>query len=87
MVSGGPPELEEVRAIQDEAVFARHLVSVQVAALQDELVAGDKVTFSLTAFGRTLSYTWWIWKRTYHLLQGWEQKKPSDYVYDFVLRP
>lgn len=28
----------------------------------------------------------WIWKRTYHLADKWEQKQSSHYVYEFVGR-
>lgn len=66
---------EESRAIFSPVVYS--LVSGAMATLQDEEVRGRPI-------GK--KKRWWLWKRTYHLLQGWRQYCAAEYAYDYVLR-
>ncbi len=43
---------------------------------------GRKIKFKF--FGKT--YTWWIWRRTYHLLNHWEHKAAPHFVYQYAFR-
>jgi hypothetical protein len=78
---------EESSAVTDPAIYATidsngtHLVHPSFAHVH-EVVRGRRIRFKL--FGK--KRTFWIWKRTYHLLEGWEQKQASHYVYEFVCR-
>ena len=47
-----------------------------------EYQRGRKLKFKL--FGKT--YTWWIWRRTYHLLNRWEHKAAPHFVYEYAFR-
>jgi hypothetical protein len=98
--SGGPASLhrdyreflsrtvnEEMSAITDAGIYAKaadatYLVKPTFAAEMHEFVRGKKVSFKL--FGRRI--TWWIWKRTYHLLNRYPSKASAHYVYEFVAR-
>lgn len=43
-----------------------------------------KVEF--TVFGQHFSWgPWWVWRRVYDLLEGWETKMGCDYMYESVL--
>ncbi len=78
---------EESIAITNSAIYGyidgngTHLVHPAFAQMH-EVVRGKKISFKL--FGKRR--TWWIWKRTYHLLDKWETKQSSHYVYEFVGR-
>lgn len=38
-------------------------------------------------FGRTYKFgPWWIWRRVYDLLEGWQTKMGCDYMYESVLQ-
>jgi hypothetical protein len=37
-------------------------------------------------FGKIQFGPWWIWRRQYDLLEGWETKMGCDYIYESVLR-
>jgi hypothetical protein len=56
------------------------LVSNAMKGIEGEYVAGLKVEFDLFFH----HYKWYIWKRTYHLLDGYDIKSAADYVYDYV---
>jgi hypothetical protein len=71
----GERPAEESRAIYSPFVYT--LVSGAMGTLQDEEVRGRPI-------GKRRR--WWLWKRTYHLLQGWQQQCAADYAYDYVLR-
>lgn len=83
----GATNSEETSAITNAAIYApidgngTRLVHPSFAAMR-EVVRGKKVSFRL--FGKRR--TWWIWKRTYHLLDKWGAKQSSHYVYEFVGR-
>ena len=90
--------VEETSAVTDSAIYATasdgtHLVKPSFANEMHEVIRGRKVSFKIPA---PLPYnsakcpnrkcTWWIWKRTYHLLNPGKFKQSSHYVYEFVAR-
>jgi hypothetical protein len=78
---------EESSAVTDPAIYQKidangtYLVQPSFARIH-EIVRGRRIRFRL--FGKR--HTIWIWKRTYHLLDKWEVKQSSHYVYEFVGR-
>jgi hypothetical protein len=78
---------EESSAVTDPAIYGfidgngTHLVHPSFARIH-EVVRGRRIRFKLFGSKRTI----WIWKRTYHLLDKWEVKQSSHYVYEFVAR-
>jgi hypothetical protein len=80
------PNLEEANVVTDPAIYAKaadgtYLVHPSFAK-SHEVVRGLVIRFRLFNKTRTI----WIWKRTYHLLDKWEEKQSSHYVYEFVGR-
>jgi len=92
------PSLEDSRAIMNSDVYTAYpypkaypysltpvkgtgLVSAEMKTLQNELVRGLKVEFDLP-FG--VHVKWYIWKRTYHMLDDYQNKSAVDYVYSYV---
>lgn len=73
---------EEVRVVTTPDVYIGGLVHPSYQNVVQETVRGRVVKFKL--FGK--KYKWWIWKRTYHRMAGWESKTAADYVRDYVLR-
>jgi hypothetical protein len=73
---------EEVRAITDPFVYSSGLVSQTLKTLPVQVTRGKHPWWGPPA-GRKKK---WIWKRTYHLLDGWETLTENDYVYRYVLR-
>jgi hypothetical protein len=78
---------EETSAITDSAIYAMasdttYLVKPAFAGEMREFVRGRKISFKL--LGK--KHTWWIWKRTYHLLNHYPSKASAHYVYEFVAR-
>jgi hypothetical protein len=83
----GTTNNEETSAITDGGIFARaadgtYLVQPAFADEMYEFRRGRKISFKL--FGH--KHTWWIWKRTYHLLKHYDAKASAHYVYEFVAR-
>ncbi len=80
------PNVEEQNAVTASAVYAKapdgtYLVHPSFAKVH-EVVRGKKITFKLLKKKKVI----WIWKRTYHLLDKWQEKQSSHYVYEFVGR-
>lgn len=79
--------VEESSAVTDPAIYGfidgngTHLVHPSFARIH-EVVRGSSKSFKLFGKKRTI----WFWKRTYHLLEQWEVKQSSHYVYEFVAR-
>jgi hypothetical protein len=78
---------EETSAVTDKAIYAKaadgtYLVKPAFAAEMHEFVRGRKISFKL--FNK--KHTWWIWKRTYHLLRHYTTKASAHYAYEFVAR-
>lgn len=71
---------EEVRAIDDPAVYARGLVKPAIGGQVVEHVKGRRVSFRI-GFIRV---RFWIWRRVYHRLAGWESSTEPDYAYRYV---
>ncbi|MBI5276622.1 MAG: hypothetical protein HY854_09195 [Burkholderiales bacterium] len=90
--------VEESRAVTDPAIYAIALDAhgTRLAKPFDmrQVVRGKRISFHMPfnigncTKKSTLKYycTRWIWKRTYHLADKWEQKQSSHYVYEFVAR-
>lgn len=82
----GTSNIEESNAVIDSSIYTRTIdgngtrLAKPVGAR--EVVRGRKVGFKLFGKWRTR----WIWKRTYHLLDKWQEKQSSHYVYEFVGR-
>ena len=81
------PKSEEVRAFTCPNLYSSGLVSSQMQNMVGEYVRGKKVSFTIKLFGKKKTFTWWIWKRTYHLLNGFETRTEGDYIYGYVLKP
>lgn len=78
---------EESSAITDLNAYQRgsdgvYLVHPTFGNLPIEIERGRAVRFRL--FGNR--YQFWIWRRIYHPLAGWEQKSASHYAYEYALR-
>lgn len=77
------PNVEETSAVTDSAVYQQfpdgtYLVHPSFANMH-EFRRGRRLF-------KTKKRERWLWMRTYHLLDKWEQKQSSHYVYEFVLR-
>jgi hypothetical protein len=87
---------EETRVITDPQVYAnvpmpiygdnQPLLSNATLPKVRETLRGKKVNFRRKIFQRLFPKGLWIWKRRYHLLEGWRDKVQFDYVYDSVLK-
>jgi len=87
---------EETRVITDPQVYAnvpmpiygdnQPLLSNATVPKVKETLRGKKVSFKRKIFQRLFPKGLWIWKRRYHLLEGWRDKVQFDYVYDSVLK-
>lgn len=64
---------EDVLAIANHQAYA--YVNSGVSGLQEETVVGRRL------FKKSKK---WIWKRTYHRLQGWGGRCAADYAYEWV---
>lgn len=72
---------EESRVVISRDVY--DVCGVNASKLQQvEYVRGKSITFKI--FKKR--YTRWIWKRKYHLLEGYKSKNQLDYLYESVLR-
>jgi len=72
---------EEIRVITDSKIY--DWVSPRIKNQIEEREVGKKVKFKKFGIG----FEWWLWKRVYHRLVGWETMTETDYVYEYVLRP
>lgn len=93
--ANGERNFEETRVLTDTAVYApfqmpygdnEPLLRPQNVPQVIESIRGLRVTFRLKFFKKKWTKTWWVWKRRYHLLDGWETKRQFDYVYESVLK-
>lgn len=78
---------EETSAITDPQIYKKidassYLVHPSFAAQLHEYRSGRSIRFRL--FGKTRRI--WIWKRTYHLLDHWQQMSGTHYAYAYVAR-
>lgn len=77
---------EETSAVTDSGIYQQfpdgtYLVHPNFAQVR-EIVRGRHIDYKL--FGK--NHRIWVWKRTYHLLDKWQQKQSSHYAYEFVGR-
>ena len=94
----GIDNVEESSAVTDGNIYTRlidgngtHLVK---PIASNQIVRGRKISFRMPfniggcKKKGTLNYYCqrWIWKRTYHVLDGWQTKQSSHYAYEFVGR-
>lgn len=92
--------VEESVAVTDAGIYSVMLDSNGTKLVKPvgmrEVVRGKRIRFHMPfnigncvkkpgAFPKFYC-TRWIWKRTYHLADKWEQKQSSHYVYEFVGR-
>ncbi|MFN0012944.1 MAG: HYR domain-containing protein, partial [Saprospiraceae bacterium] len=82
----GVPNGEESRVVTSNDVYTKCGVSSGMRNLQREYVRGKSKTFTIKIFKFRKTFTFWIWKRKYHLLQDYETKNELDYLYETVLR-
>ncbi len=82
----GARNFEESRVITSDDVYNKCGVSSGMRNLQREYIQGKSKTFTIKIFKFRKTYTFWIWKRKYHLLDQYETKHELDYLYENVLR-
>jgi hypothetical protein len=61
------------------------LVNPAIANSVQENIKGTKIGYKFRIFHHTYSHYWWIWKRKYHRLEGYETMDENDYLYNNVL--
>ena len=76
---------EEMSAITTNAIYRRdnqgvHLVKPSFAGQMRQYHRGRYIEFKL--FHKR--WTWWVWRRTYHLLNNYESKSGANFVYEYV---
>jgi len=92
--SGVGPNWEEVRVITNSYLYNSGLVNNAVSTMVNETVRG--LNFSFTIWYPTFrnwrlkwvskTFTFWVWKRKYHILRDAGTKTECDYVYEYILR-
>lgn len=71
---------EESRVVTSNDVYNK--CGVNASRLkQVEYVRGKSITFGFKLFGKRYSYTRWIWKRKYHVLENHSTWNQLDYLY------
>lgn len=73
---------EESRVVTSGDVYSKCGVSLNMKNLQVEYIRGKSKTFKI--FKKR--YTYWVWKRKYHLLEGYKGKNQLDYLYENLLK-
>lgn len=85
---------EETRVLTDPDVYAGYLAGINdnspllsgVCAVDlREEIRGRKITFPFPFLNRVFKRELWLWKRTYHLLDGSRAKHQIDYIHETVL--
>lgn len=93
--NSGEKNFEETRVLTDPAVYVpfampygdnQPLLHPQNIPHVHETIRGLRVTFTLKLFKKKWTKSLWVWKRRYHLLDGWQNKRQFDYVYESVLK-
>lgn len=82
----GAPNFEESRVVTSFDVYSKCGVDPGMRRMQREYVRGKNKTFTIRIFKFRRTYTYWIWKRKYHLLDQYDTKHELDYLYENVLR-
>ncbi len=87
---------EEVRVTSSDYLYTSGIVNPAMKNMQGETIRGKSIgpwSFPPKKIAKWLRIRqitigpFWIWKRKYHLLDGWEAKHQLDYVYQYVLKP
>jgi hypothetical protein len=78
---------EESSAITNAGIYAQgsdgvYTVHPLFPQQMKEYRRGRKISFKV--FG--IKFTWWLWRRTYHLLHNWENKAASHFAYEYAYR-
>jgi len=76
---------EESRVVTSQDVYDKCGVN-PTKLVQGEYIRGKSVTFGIKIFNKRFTYTRWIWKRKYHLLQNYDTMHQIDYLYQSVLK-
>ena len=85
--SFGAANNEEMSVVTNPGIYQRdsdgvYLVNPAFAGQMHQFQRGRKLKFRL--LGHT--HTWWIWRRTYMLLNNYQDKSSANYVYEYVER-
>jgi hypothetical protein len=78
---------EESRVVTSLDVYSKCGVSSSFKNIQVEYIRGKSKTFTIKFFKKKFTRTFWIWKRKYHLLDGYKDKHQLDYLYKYLLKP
>lgn len=81
----GSRNFEESRVVTSQDVYDKCGVNAS-KLVQVEYIRGKSITIGFKIFRRKFSYTRWIWKRKYHLLENYETKHQLNYLYESVLK-
>lgn len=94
VTSDGTRNWEESRVVTDPSIYTNGLVNGAMINSVYEEQRGLEISFTiywpefynwrLKWVGHTFSF--WIWKRKYHLLENSQTKTECDYVYQYILR-
>lgn len=94
--SKGEVESEETRCITDPTIYHQYLIGPRNDAaplLQhydsprvQERVKGRKVSFTIKILWKKFRISWWVWRRVYHNVVGWNTMSMFEYVYQLLLR-
>ncbi len=79
---------EEERVVTNKDVYTKGLVSNDMKNIMREGILGKPITVTLRLwpFKKKKTYTYWIWKRTYHRLKDFDTMGEEDYVYKYILK-
>jgi uncharacterized protein (TIGR03437 family) len=72
--------LEDSRSVHGNDIYTRGLVSNSLKASEIQMSRGRVVRFKL--FG--IKYKLYLWKRTYHRFDNYQNRSAADYAYDYV---
>jgi hypothetical protein len=74
---------EESRVVTSQDVYSKCGVNPS-KLVQVEYIRGKSKTFRIKPFKKT--FTVWIWKRKYHLLDKYDTRHQLDYLYDSLFK-
>lgn len=87
---------EESRAVADNTIYTQGYVENDFKRIMNEHVRKKTIGFHFPAVKRSRRFPFFkvylkyyeivIWKRTYHLMRGHQNKNSSDYVYEYAFR-
>ena len=87
---------EESRVVTNSSLYANGYVENSFKRIMNEQVRKKSIGFHFPAVKRTGKFPFFkmylkyyeivIWKRTYHLMRGHQNKNSADYVYEYAFR-